>query len=174
MPNAQEALQIVQEKAPPPNVQGNALLSNSNQQQMNNIRNLLENYKAEIDKALPDHMNSKKMGRIALTEIRINPKLLECSPESLFGAIIQCAQLGLEPGKILGHVFLVPYKGNIQVQIGYRGMIELGLRSGYLKKIYSSAVYEADEFTVVLGTSPTITHVPKLKPESQKGEITFF
>lgn len=141
---------------------------------VSNIRTMLVKHGGEITKALPGHMNAERLGRIAMTEIRKNPKLIDASPESLFGSIIQCAQLGLEPGGALGHVYLVPYGRDVQVQIGYRGMIELGYRSGYLNMIYASVVYEADEFAVVLGTSPAITHVPALKPESEKGKITFF
>lgn len=139
-----------------------------------NVRTLLVKYKDEIRKALPKNMSPDRMARIAVTEIRKNSKLLNGSAESLFGAIIQCAQLGLEPGGALGHVYLVPYGRDIQVQIGFRGMIELGYRSGYLDTLYAAAVYEADDFSVQLGTSPAITHIPALKPESEKGALTFF
>lgn len=151
-----------------------APVQNHAPQGANNVRALLVKYREEIIKALPKHMNADRLGRIAMTEMRKNPKLLNSTAESLFGAIIQCAQLGLEPGGALGHIYLVPYSGNIQVQVGYKGMIELGHRSGYLNTIYASAVYEVDEFSVVLGTTPSITHVPVLKPESEKGNITFF
>ncbi len=63
----------------------------------------------EIEKALPSHMNADRMARIALTTIRTNPKLLECSVPSLLGAVMQAAQLGLEPG-LIGHCYLVPFK----------------------------------------------------------------
>lgn len=138
----------------------------------NNVRSMLVKHKDEISKALPDHMNAERLARISMTEIRKNPKLLNASAESLFGAIIQCAQLGLEPGGALGHVYLVPYGHDIQIQLGFKGMIELGYRSGYLNTIYASEVYEADEFHVVLGTNPSITHVPSLGEET--GEIKFF
>ncbi|KHF30137.1 recombination and repair protein RecT [Anoxybacillus sp. BCO1] len=49
----------------------------------------------EIEKALPKHMDADRMARIALTTIRTNPKLLECSVPSLLGAVMQAAQLGL-------------------------------------------------------------------------------
>lgn len=173
MPNAQEASEIVQGNASQQSNVQNQALSSTNKK-MNEIRSLLETHKKEIKKALPNTMDPERLVRIAITEIRANPKLLDCSPVSLFGAIIKCAQLGLEPGGVLGYVFLVPYSGKIQVQIGYRGLIELGYRSGYLKTIYASAVYEVEEFSIVLGTAPKIIHVPKLEPESKKGKITFF
>ena len=43
--------------------------------------------KDAIGKALPRHMTPERMGMIAFNEIRKNPMLLKCSPQSLFGAI---------------------------------------------------------------------------------------
>lgn len=46
---------------------------------------------AEIEKAMPKHMDADRMARIALTTIRTNPKLLECSVSSIFGAVMKAA-----------------------------------------------------------------------------------
>lgn len=46
----------------------------------------LDKMQLQIAKALPKHMNADRLARIALTTIRTNPKLLECSIESLMGA----------------------------------------------------------------------------------------
>jgi recombination protein RecT len=62
----------------------------------------------EIAKALPSHLKPERLARIVTTEIRRNPKLLECTRESLLGALMLSAQLGLEPGP-LGHVYYIPY-----------------------------------------------------------------
>ena len=45
--------------------------------------------------ALPKHINSERFVRIAITTIRQNPKLAKCSQESLLGALMVSAQLGL-------------------------------------------------------------------------------
>jgi len=101
------------------------------------IQDLLKRMEPQIRKALPKHLEPERLARIALTEIRKNPKLLECSRESLLGAVMTAAQLGLEPG-VLGHAYLIPYWNNktksyeVQFQIGYKGLLDLVRRSGYL------------------------------------------
>lgn len=142
------------------------------------IHQFLETYKSEIARALPKHMTADRMARIALTEFRKNPALMKCDPATLFGAVIQCAQLGLEPGGALGHAFLLPFenrrKGTTEVQfiIGYRGMIDLALRSGQILSLEARAVYEADKFHVSLGLNPDLTHEPAWH-NADRGALTF-
>ena len=110
----------------------------------------LDKYQSQIAEALPNNMSSKRMARIIKTEIAKTPKLLECSPRSLFGSVVQCAQLGLEPGGILGHAWLLPYWNSkkqlmeSQLMIGYRGMIDIALRSSKVLSIEARSVYEGD------------------------------
>lgn len=120
---------------------------------------------------LPKHMDMDRMSRIALTTIRTNPMLLECTVPSLMGAVMQAVQLGLEPG-LLGHCYLLPFNKNVgtkqnpqwikevQFIIGYKGMIDLARRSGHIQSIYAHAVYENDEFEYELGLHPKLTHKP--------------
>ena len=128
----------------------------------------------EIEKALPKHMDADRMARIALTTIRTNPKLLECSVPSLLGAVMQAAQLGLEPG-LIGHCYLVPFKNNktgqseVQFIIGYKGMIDLARRSGQIENIYAHAVYSNDEFDYELGLEPKLKHKPYMNGD--RGEF---
>lgn len=132
----------------------------------------LEKHKAQIEAALPKHMTADRMARICTTEIRKNPYLLKCDPKSLFGAIIQAAQLGLEPGSALGHCYLVPYKRDLTLIIGYRGMIDLARRSGQIVSINARPVFEGDQFTYSFGLEDNLHHVPC--EVDQRGEITHF
>jgi recombination protein RecT len=126
---------------------------------------------AQIKAALPRHMTPERLARIITTEIRKVPKLAECTPVSFFGAVIQCAQLGLEPGNALGHAYLLPYGKDVQLIIGYRGMIDLARRSGQIISIDARAVYEGDRFECRLGLDPHIDHVPDwTNPNRTKGE----
>ena len=126
--------------------------------------------------ALPKHINSDRFVRIAITTIRQNPKLAKCSQESLLGALMVSAQLGLEPGT-LGQCYLIPFENKkagtveCQFQIGYKGLIELLRRSGQLSDIYSYTVYENDDFNIEYGLSRTLTHKPNF---SNRGEIVGF
>ena len=133
----------------------------------------LKLHRDQIAAALPKHMNADRMARVATTCIRTTPKLLECTPESLFGAIIQCAQLGLEPSNGLGHAYLLPFDKNekqgnewvkvrtdVQLIIGYRGMIDLARRSGQIISIEAHPVYVGDTFDCSLGLDSKLNHVP--------------
>ena len=99
--------------------------------------------KAQMALALPKHMTADRLARIATTEIRKVPKLASCDQASFLGAIMQCAQLGLEPGGALGHAYLIPFdkrqkvngrwetvSTEAQLIIGYRGMIDLAAALG--------------------------------------------
>lgn len=114
----------------------------------------------QIKAALPKHMTPERMARIAITEMRKIPKLAECNPMSFLGAVIQCSQLGLEPGGSLGHVYLIPYGKEVQVIVGYRGMIDLARRSGQIISIDARAVYEGDQFECELGLEAKLNHTP--------------
>lgn len=126
----------------------------------NTIHGMLEAYKGEIARALPKHMTADRLARVALTECRKTPALLQCKPESLFGAVIQAAQIGLEPGGALGHCYLIPFGKDVQFIVGYRGMIDLARRSGLIVSLEAHAVYEGDSFDCVFGLDSDLKHVP--------------
>jgi recombination protein RecT len=57
----------------------------------------IRNQISELGNALPTFMTPERFVRIAVTAIRLNPKLAQCTQMSLLGALFQSAQLGLEP-----------------------------------------------------------------------------
>ena len=125
------------------------------------IRHYLERMAPEIQRALPKHLDADRLARIAMTTIRQTPKLLECNIQSLLAAIIQSAQLGLEPN-ILRQAYIIPYGKEAQFIIGYRGMIDLARRSGHIESIYAHPVYENDEFDYEYGLEPKLRHKPAM------------
>ncbi|WP_252356488.1 recombination protein RecT, partial [Escherichia coli] len=106
--------------------------------------------------------------RIATTEIRKVPALGNCDTMSFVSAIVQCSQLGLEPGSALGHAYLLPFgnkneksgKKNVQLIIGYRGMIDLARRSGQIASLSARVVREGDEFSFEFGLDEKLIHRP--------------
>jgi recombination protein RecT len=120
---------------------------------------MLEAYKAQIALALPQHMRADRMARIALTCFRMNPRLAQCTPASVFAAIIQAAQLGLEPG-LMGQAYLIPYGDQCQLIPGYQGLLDLVRRTDRVNVIESHIVFDRDHFKVQFGTDPRITHEP--------------
>lgn len=139
------------------------------------VSKLIESQKKQIQAALPKHLSAERMSRIALTELRKNPELSVCDPLSFLGAIIQCSQLGLEPGSALGHAYLIPFndrkagKKQVQLIIGYRGLIDLARRSGQIKSISARPVFENDTFKVQYGLHEDIVHHPA---QGERGELT--
>lgn len=128
--------------------------------------------KAQMALALPKHMTADRLARIALTELRKTPALARCDQTSFLGAVMQCAQLGLEPGNALGHAYLLPYGNVVQLIVGYRGMIDLARRSGQILSIEARAVYAADKFHVSLGLNPDLIHEPNWD-SGDRGELRF-
>lgn len=126
------------------------------------IVDVIKSMQAQFEIALPKHLNSDKFVRVAITTIRKNPALAKCNRESLLGALMVSAQLGLEPG-ILEQAYLIPYGNEVQFQISYKGMIELLRRSGQLKDIYAYPVYENDEIDIVYGLNRDLIHKPNFE-----------
>lgn len=133
--------------------------------------------KQQMALAMPKHMTADRMMRIALTEVRKVPALGQCNIESFMGAIMQCAQLGLEPGSALGHAYLLPFgngkakdgKSNCQLIIGYRGMIDLARRSGQIVSLTARTVHENDTFKYEFGLDETMQHIPA---DGDRGKMT--
>lgn len=124
--------------------------------------------KEQLAVALPRHMTAERMIRIATTEIRKVPALGDCDTMSFVSAIVQCSQLGLEPGGALGHAYLLPFgnknensgKKNVQLIIGYRGMIDLARRSGQIASLSARVVREGDDFSFEFGLEEKLVHRP--------------
>jgi len=123
------------------------------------VLDLLERMRPELEKMLPREITAERFVRIVTTEVRRTPALLDCQPESLLGAMMLSAQLGLEPGP-LGLVYFVPFKSQVEFVVGYRGYLELALRSGMVKDVFAANVREGDEFDYVYGTQAKLSHRP--------------
>jgi recombination protein RecT len=145
---------------------------------------LVEKLKGQMALALPKHMTADRMARIVLTDMRRVPKLMECTQQSLAGAIMAAAQLGLEPGNGLGHAYLLPFDKRAKVAgqwqtvatecqliIGYRGMIDLARRSGQIVSLSARVVHEKDHFSYRYGLDETVEHVPHA--DGDPGKMTF-
>lgn len=157
-------------------------ITNTQEQQKKSINELspyrraeafLNKMKPQLSQALPKSggMDVDRLNRITLTTIKTNPKLLECNIESLLGAVLQSAQLGLEPN-LLGSCYFIPYKGQVSFQIGYKGLIDLVTRKGEVLTIVAKEVRKGDLFHYEYGKNEDLKHVPA--PHDQRGEITHF
>lgn len=140
------------------------------------VKAFLEDNKKAIQAALPKHINKDRMLQVAQTAVTQNPQLLECDTGTLFGALIRCTQLGLEPNNALGQLYLIPFNNrkkqrkDVQVIIGYKGMIDLARRSGHIESLQAIAVRDGDEFSFEYGLNEHLKHIPG----ANRGEITHF
>lgn len=144
--------------------------------QPQNIKQWIVAMKPQIEAALPKVITAERFTRMALTAVSSNPKLADCTPKSFMGALMQAAQLGLEPNTPLGQAYLIPYRNKgvmeVQYQTGYKGLIELAHRSGQFKNIEAHTVFENDEFEYEYGLEPKLVHKPALKDRG--GIIAFY
>ena len=85
---------------------------------------------------------------------------------SFLGALMNAAQLGLEPNTPLGQAYLIPYKNKgkleCQFQVGYKGLLDLAYRNPQIQTIQAQCVYENDEFEYELGLEPKLIHKPAI------------
>ena len=80
------------------------------------IKDYIKVYEGEIAKALPKVMTPERFTRIALSAVSNTPKLAQCTPKSFLAAMMNAAQLGLEPNTPLGQAYLIPYGDTVQFQ----------------------------------------------------------
>ena len=130
------------------------------------LKGLLMSMQGQIAKALPTVLTPERYTRMVMTALSTNPQLQQCTPESFLGAVMQAAQLGVEPNTPLGQAYLIPYrnKGRLecQFQLGYKGMLDLAYRSGEVSVIDAQAVHENDLFEFEYGLEPKLKFKPSL------------
>lgn len=160
------------------NIKGGLINKTNNgvvKQKQPTLKNLIVKMEGQIAKALPKTITPERFIRIIFTAISKNPDLEKCTPNSFLGAMMQSAQLGLEPNTPLGQAYLIPFKNKgvmeVQFQIGYKGAMDLAYRSEKIKDIYAQCVYENDEFEYELGLNPVLKHKPALK---NRGEVILY
>lgn len=145
------------------------------QQKDTSLKGLIKAMEPEIKKALPSVITPERFTRMVFTALSSTPKLQQCTPQSFLGAMMQAAQLGLEPNTPVGQAYLIPYKNKgiqeCQFQLGYKGLIDLAYRSGEIKDIQAHEVYENDVFEYEFGLEPKLKHIPATH---DRGEIIMY
>lgn len=144
-------------------------------QQANSPAEMVRRHKAFLEARLPmlarwvrGGVRPEALIRFELLDLQQNQKLRECSPESIYLALLACAVCGLEPGSLHGHAYLVPFAGKAQFMAGYRGLIKMAKRSGEVTNISANVVHQQDTFEIDLGSEPRVIHRPKL---GMRGDI---
>lgn len=129
--------------------------------------------RAKITNAL-SHLDEKYFIAGLASAFRSNPKLQQCTADSVMYSVLMAAQLGLSLLPEAGQFYLIPYrdknKGMVCTPIvGYLGMCQVAYRSGKVEHISATCVYEHDHFRHIEGLHPTIEHVPV---DGDRGKLT--
>lgn len=101
-----------------------------------------EAIRKQMKSLLGDKAGHFMMAIVAVVEG--TPQLQDCEPQSIINSAIASATLDLPIEKNLGYAYIVPYKDKAQFQMGYKGYIQLALRSGQYKYINSIEIKEGE------------------------------
>ena len=85
-----------------------------------------------------------------VSAVQVNSDLQECTNPSILSAALLGESLKLSPSPQLGQYYMVPFRNNkkgckeAQFQLGYKGYIQLAIRSGQYKKLNVLAIKEGE------------------------------
>jgi len=133
------------------------------------LRGDLTAMESQFTTALPPHIPVARFNRVVMTAVQGNPKLLRCDRQSLFNALMKCAQDGLLPdGR---EAAIVPYGVNEEGRASADTAQYLPMIAGIRKKVRNAGaladwnvqvVQQGDEFDYRLGDQPYIHHKPAM------------
>ena len=99
---------------------------------------------------LGDATKTKRFTASVISAVSTNPSLQECQATTIISAALLGESLNLSPSPQLGHYYMVPFKDNktgvtnATFQLGYKGYIQLAIRSGQYKKLNVLAIKDGE------------------------------
>lgn len=105
--------------------------------------------KNQINKVVGGKNGTRFVSSI-VSAVQTTPALQECTNPSILSAALLGEALNLSPSPQLGQFYMVPFKNKkkgvteAQFQLGYKGYIQLAIRSGYYKKLNVLAIKEGE------------------------------
>lgn len=103
-----------------------------------------EGYKKLINNTLGDSKRAAKFIAAISSAVATNSSLQQCDAGSILSGALLGEALNLSPSPQLGQYYLVPFKDKAQFQLGYKGYIQLAIRSGQYKDIDVIEVREGE------------------------------
>lgn len=129
-------------------------------QSMNDLHALISTKRRQIESVMSDALTADRLYSMLQSAVAHEPKLLECTPESIVACCMKCSVLGLEPSNVdgLGKAYILPYgnknyatgKREATFILGYKGMLELARRSGEMKSINVTPVFADDGISLMM------------------------
>lgn len=113
-------------------------------QEATTVRSLLA--RDSIKKRFEELLGRKAPGFISsvINIVNSNTQLQQCDPNQVIAAAAVAAAMDLPIDPNLGFAYIVPYKGKAQFQMGYKGFVQLAMRTGMYKTINATHVYEGE------------------------------
>jgi recombination protein RecT len=121
-----------------------------------------------IESSAASMIDPDRLRGVMLSAFTRNPELFECDPVSVVRAVVEAAQVGLEPTGAIGGAHLVPrWNGKARRKeasliLDYRGLVKLAKRSAEIARVTARLVREKDEFDYQQGTDEWLRHKPAL------------
>ena len=105
--------------------------------------------KNRINQIVGDENTGKRFISSIISAVSTNPSLSECDNASIVSGALLGEALKLSPSPQLGNYYLVPFndknRGKVATfQLGYKGYIQLAIRSGQYKKLNVLAIKEGE------------------------------
>lgn len=107
-------------------------------------------YQKLINNTIKDPNRARRFVSAIISAVAVNPALQECTPKTILSSALLGESLNLSPSPQLGQYYLVPFKDkknnctNAQFVLGYKGLIQLALRSGQYKRLNVVSVKEGE------------------------------
>lgn len=112
----------------------------------------------------------RRLIRQASIAVTKSPELGKCNPGSIALAVLQAVELGLDLASARPMAWIIPFKGEAKLMLGYQGLAEIAYRDGAVKLIQARVVYDNDDFEIDYGNvAKPFSHRPTL--DEEPGEV---
>lgn len=128
--------------------------------------NIKQKFREVLDKGAGAFVTS------ILSLVKSTPQLAAADPKTVISAAMTAATLKLPIDPNLGFAYIIPYGKEAQFQMGYKGYIQLAMRTGQYKTINASVVYEGQVEGVDFITGEIIRG--KKKSDKVVGYVAYF
>lgn len=109
-----------------------------------------------------------------ISATKSNPSLMSADPNSILSSAVVAATLDLPINPNLGYAHIVPYGGKAQMQLGWKGYVQLALRTGVYKTMNASEVYDGEIKSWNRITGELELDMKGKKSDSVVGYVAFF
>lgn len=112
---------------------------------VDSVRKVMIANKDKIARGVSEAFSVDRAIMLACNSIRKNPKLLDCTPQSLFGALAEASTYGWVCDGITGQAYLIPFGKDVVLVPGYKGLRDLVRRSGQCT-VTMESVHQGDQY----------------------------